>query len=145
MKYQKQRISDKGIGDCFPACMATLLELPIEVLPNDHSEAWYGVWEAFLAQFGLSISFESSGGAIWQIHPWIASVNSKNYKNTTHAIIMHEDSKVLFDPSPKKVYKIGEDLLQTDCVRGGYKITVSDFTKLHKLKEYRDKLQSFIE
>lgn len=140
MKPQKQRIVSNVIGDCFPACMATLLELPLEILPNDHSEAWFTIWQAFLGQFGLSIQSSHSQGAIWQSHPWIATVKSKNYKHGLHAIIMHNGGEVLFDPSTKKVYKKGQSLTGKDVVVAGYKIMVSDFTKLHKLKEYRDKV-----
>ncbi len=140
MKKIKQRIVSNIMGDCFAACMASLLELPIEVLPNDHSEAWFSVWEVFLKQFGLEITSDSAKGAIWAIHPWIASVKSQNFENDTHAIIMHNGGIVLFDPSTKKTYKKGMSMLSKDIVIGGYRIEVSDFSKLHKLKQYRDKL-----
>jgi len=140
MKEQKQRIVSDIIGDCFPACMASLLELPLEVLPNDHSDAWFRIWDVFLHQFGLAIGFDGKDGAIWQDHPWIATVKSKNYKSGTHAIVM-QGTKVLFDPSTKKTYRKGESLLNSDVVTGGYRITVSDFSQLHKLKAYQEKLQ----
>jgi len=131
------------MGDCFAACMASLLELPIEVMPNDHSEYWWFIWEKFLDQFGLELTSCSANGPIWSEYPWIASVKSKNYDNTTHAIIAHNGGEVLFDPSTKKTYKMGESLLgDKDVVRGGYIIRVSDFSKLHKLHEYRLKLES---
>ncbi len=142
MREQKQRIVSNVIGDCFPACMATLLDLPLEVLPNDHSEYWFFIWERFLEQFGLKIDYHSAKGAIWSQHPWIASVKSKNYENGSHAIIMHNGGDVLFDPSTKKVYRKGQHLLGKDVVTGGYTISVSDFSRLHKLKEYRDKVYS---
>lgn len=142
MKEQKQRVFGKGYGDCFAACMATLLELPIEVLPNDHSPAWFLVWGVFLRQFGLDISCERAEGSVWQPYPWIAGVKSKNLENDTHAIIMGRGGKVLFDPSRKKRYKKGESLLGKKIVTEGYTIAVSDFSKLHLLKEYRDKLGS---
>lgn len=121
--------------------MATLLELPLEVLPNDHSEAWFRIWDVFLDQFGLAIGFDGKDGAIWQEHPWIATVKSKNYPGVTHAIVM-QGTKVLFDPLTKRTYRKGEALLSSDVVTGGYRITVSDFTKLHKLKAYQEKLKA---
>lgn len=139
MKEQKQRVVDRGIGDCFAACMATLLELPLEVMPNDHSEDWFSIWLLFLSQFGLSIGWDGADGPIWQNHPWIASVKSKNYKGVTHAVIM-DSCNVAFDPSTKKTYKKGQSLLGEDIVTGGWRITVSDFSKLHKLEEYRKKI-----
>lgn len=136
---QKQRVVGIGIGDCFAACMASLLELPIEVIPNDHSENWWFVWREFLKQFGLSLGYRGAEGAIWASHPWIASVKSKNY-DCTHAIIMHDGGTVLFDPSTKKRYRKGESLLGKDIVVGGHVIDICDFSKIHKLEEYRQKL-----
>lgn len=140
MWFQKQRVTDNTMGDCFAACMASLLELPIEVVPNDHSPEHWLVWQQFLSQFGLEMSYDSSKGPIWASNPWIASVKSKNYDEITHAIIMHNGGEVLFDPSNKKRYRKGEYLGGEDIIVGGYIITVSDFSKLHKLQEYRDKL-----
>lgn len=143
MREQKQRVVSRGIGDCFAACMATLLELPIEVMPNDHSDYRPFIWAKFLEQFGITLEYQFADGPIWQDHPWIASVPSKNYgPGTTHAIILHNGGEVLFDPSTKKRYKKGESLLGKNIVIGGYIISVSNFSSLHKLKEYRDKITS---
>lgn len=139
MILQKQRVVSNKIGDCFPACIATLLELPLEVLPNDHSDSWWKVWDCFLAQFGLSLTYDSSEGPIWQDYPWIATVKSKNFESGSHAIVMMGHC-VFFDPSTKKTYKKGESLLGKNIVQGGYRINVADFTVLHKLEEYRNKI-----
>ena len=140
MWNQRQRVVDSGMGDCFAACMASLLELPIEVMPNDHSSTWWTTWYNFLAQFGLEINYSGAKGAIWASHPWIASVKSKNYKDGTHAIVMHNGGQVLFDPSTKKRHRKGTYLGGKGIVVGGYRITVSDFSKLHLLEKYRQKL-----
>jgi hypothetical protein len=140
MKEQKQRIVSDIIGDCFPACMATILGLPLEVLPNDHSNAWFDVWQTFLRQFGLTLQCGAADGAIWATTPWIATVSSKNYKDGLHAIIMHEGGRVLFDPSTKKVYKKGQLLVGKGIVKSGYSLVVRDADLLYRLKEYRDKL-----
>lgn len=39
MKPVNQTIVDKDIGDCLRACVASLLEIPIEVVPNFRQEA----------------------------------------------------------------------------------------------------------
>jgi hypothetical protein len=122
--------------------MASVLELPLEVMPNDHSDAWWSIWDRFLEQFGIEMTYGNPNGPIWSESPWIASVKSKNYKDTTHAIVMHEGGKVLFDPSTAKTYRTGQSLLGKDIVKGGYIFRISDFSKLHKLNEYRSKLAS---
>ena len=112
-------------------------------MPNDHSGEWFNIISIFLGQFGLDLTFHNSKGPIWADSPWIASVKSKNYDDgTTHAIIMHNGGRVLFDPSTKKIYKKGTSLLGGDIVIGGYIMHVSDFSLVHKLKEYRDRLSS---
>jgi len=139
MKKYNQKIVDNGIGDCFRACMATVLQLPIDVLPNDHSPAWHGIWAAFLGQFGLDLVYGGPKGAIWMGGFWIASVKSLNYKDTTHAIVM-DGIKVFHDPSTKKRYKTGTVMLGKSKVRGGYHLVVDDATLLHRLEDYRQKL-----
>lgn len=139
MKPVRQRTVNPQYGDCFPACLASLLELPIEVIPNDHSEYWMQIQRIYLSQFGLEITYHDRKGPIWSESPWIASVKSKNYPNGTHAIIM-QDSEVLFDPSTKNRFKKGTYLLGSDVVTGGYIIRVSDFSLIHKLDEYRKRL-----
>lgn len=139
MKKYNQKIVDNQIGDCFRACMATVLQLPPEVLPNDHSAAWHSIWAAFLRQFGLDLIFGSRKDAIWMDGYWIASVKSLNYKEVSHAIVM-EGSIVYHDPSTKKRYRTGRAMLGNDAVTGGYHLVVDDASLLHRLEEYRQKI-----
>lgn len=114
--------------------MASLLELPNdERLPDGYESLT--PWQEWLAQFGMKLSW--SHDAIWRESYWIASVKSKNYSDgTTHAIIM-KDTRVAFDPSTKKRYRKGQDMLQGDAVRGGYWIEVIDPSLLYKFQEYK--------
>lgn len=131
MKGVKQKIVNKKTGDCFRACVASILEMPNDnKLPNAHGGDWFGAWYEFFGKMGLAISFDRV--AIWREGYWIASVKSKNFKNTSHAIVMKGDA-VAFDPSTKKTHRKGTNLLGRGVVNGGYWIEVSDFTKL---KEY---------
>lgn len=139
MKKYNQKVFSNEIGDCFRACMATVLQLPPEVLPNDHTPYWHFIWEVFLRQFGISITSSNANGPIWQEGLWIASVKSKNFENGSHAIVMHETTRVFHDPSTHKRYKTGESLSGKGVVTGGYILGVEDATKLHKLEEYRKK------
>lgn len=141
MKKYNQRITDGVIGDCFRACMATILQLPPEVLPNDHSWTFDRTWVVFLAQFGLDLAHSNEKGPIWLEGYWIASVKSLNYKNVSHAIVMHETNKVFHDPSTKKRYKTSRTL-GTDRVTGGWRLVVTNATKLHFLEQYRERITS---
>lgn len=139
MKPQRQRIVSRGIGDCFAACMASILELPIEVLPNDHSPGWSLTWDAFLQQFGISMTSHAATGPIWHEGYWIAAVPSLNFDGVSHAIVM-QGHRVAFDPSTKKRYKKGTPML--DVVTSGTYFVVDDFTQIHRLHEYRECLRS---
>jgi len=141
MKRVKQRTANPQYGDCFGACIASLLELPIEVVPNDHSPSWFQIQKLFLGQFGLEMTFHNSQGPIWSDSPWIASVKSKNYPTGTHAIIM-QGQDVLWDPSTKSRFKKGTNLLGSNEVVGGYIVRVCDFSLLPKLAEYRAQLNA---
>lgn len=139
MKPVKQRTVHHAYGDCFPACLASLLELPIEVVPNDHSHTWLAIHRVFLGQFGLEITFHDASGPIWSSGPWIATVKSKNFEGGSHAILM-KGHEVLFDPTTKSGYRKGTNLLGQNVVTGGYIIRVTDFSLLHELDEYRERL-----
>lgn len=142
IKYN-QSIFDPEIGDCFRACMATLLQLPPQVLPNDHSSVWWFSWRVFLNQFGLELApYTPASGPIWRTSHWIASVQSLNFENGTHAIVMHEGGRVFHDPSTHKKYKAGLHLLGDGSVLSGTHLEVSDTLLLHKLDEYRQQVCS---
>lgn len=139
MKKYNQKVFSSKTGDCFRACMATVLQLPSDVLPNDHSPYWFFHWRKYLNQFGLEIHYDNAKGAIWQSNYWIASVKSLNFEKTTHAIVMN-GSKVFHDPSTHKKYRAGTFLLGDDCVVSGYSLTAGDCSKLHLLEEYRKEI-----
>lgn len=142
-KY-RQRISDPGIGDCFRACMATLLDLPPEVLPNDFSPSWHGNWQHYLRQFGLALS--PSGrpdGPIWLSEPWIATVQSLNYPGVLHAILVHQGNAVFHDPSTRKRYKTGSRL-GTDQVLSGQHLVVADASRLSLLAGYQQQVKDWL-
>lgn len=130
MKEEKQKISDKEKGDCFRACLASILEIK-----NDDSfvvidtKNWLQPYFNVLGKMGLRLNFDKD--AIWRNGYWIASVPSLNFKNTTHAIVMFGD-KVAFDPNIKKKYRKGMNILGKDIVKFGYWVEVSDFGKLKK-------------
>ncbi len=131
---QKQIVFGGGNGDCFRACIASILELPNDDrLPNAHGEGWFQTWQDWLGRFGLSIEFDAT--RIWRESFWIASVPSKNLEGVTHAIVM-QGSQVAFDPSTKKTYRTGRQMLGAK-VGGGWWFEVVDVRLLHKLHEYK--------
>lgn len=142
IKY-RQTITDPAIGDCFRACMATLLDLPPQVLPNDFSPSWPSNWQQYLKQFGLALSVSGRpDDAIWLSSPWIASVRSLNFEGALHAILMHQANVVLHDPSNRKRYRTGSRLSFSDgTVQSGQHLIVTDASRLQHLADYQQWLR----
>ena len=108
--------------------MATLLDVPNdERLPHITNPLWYSDWVKYLGNMGLRIGNDKE--AVWREGYWIASVPSKNFKNTFHSIVMKNNS-VYFDPSIHKRYRTGTLLLSKKIVKYGYWLEVSDITRL---------------
>lgn len=135
MKKNVQLIFNKWNGDCLRACITSILGIEnSENLPNIDSHDWFVKWLNILMPCGIFPVYETK--AFWRQGYWIASVKSKNFPDTTHAIVMN-GSKVWFDPSTKEKYSEGEDLLGSDAVSGGFFFEVIDFSKLENLKNLK--------
>ena len=132
MILYKQEICDKDNGDCLRACIATVLQIPIKSLPNFHTDRFFLDWMKLLGNFGIELGY---GKSCWIEGYWIASVPSKNFKGVKHCIVM-KGQLVFFDPSPKKKYKRGMNLLllsHSFFVEGGYTFIISDIEKMSNL------------
>ena len=137
MRKNKQILVDEGNGDCMRACLTGMLDLPNDpkLVPLSGAKDWWKTCQPFLKRFGMKLAYEQK--ACWREGYWMASVKSKNYgKGITHAIVM-KGSKVIYDPSTKKRYKTGDDMLGEGVVVGGFFLEVTDASKLHKLAQFQ--------
>ena len=135
MIKNKQLVCDKEKGDCFRACLTSILELPNDSkLPNCDQTDWLSRWHTFLYDFGLTLNYEQK--SCWRLGYWIANVKSKNFADTTHAIVMN-GTDVAHDPSTKECYLEAESLLGQDVVLGGWSLEAIDPSKLYQLEEYK--------
>lgn len=100
-------------GDCFRACIASILELGHEDLPNPHdADHWFDAWQEALAPYGLRlIEWEvSAEPELWFEGYWIASVPSLNLGTNDdgspvlHCVVMR-GSEFVHDPSMGKRYE----------------------------------------
>jgi len=129
----KQNIFNKDIGDCFRACMASILEIPnSNNIPNIDQKKWLNNWMNWLEVRGMRLGMDHE--AIWKDGYWIATVPSLNLRDTTHAIVMF-GGKVAFDPSTHKKYRKGTNLFCKNIVSFGHWIEISDMTKLKNYLE----------
>ncbi len=107
MKPVKQTKFGPKEGDCFPACLASILEIDIDPIPDFMNEEWPGNFEKWLrVKYGLY--------PIWVFHPvqlrpfgyYILSGKSPR-GDFQHSIVMY-DGGFSFDPHPE-----GGDSLET--------------------------------
>ena len=100
--------ADEG-GNCFAACLASILELPVRVVPNaaaewikgdsdEHLNAGWALIRSWLYGLGLDVQcFDES----WRPSGyWIAIVDSPRFPGKTHAVVFEGESFV-WDPHPE--------------------------------------------
>jgi hypothetical protein len=58
--YQSMTVANDGTGNCFNACVASILEMPLrevcQVLPSFEGDYW-GEWRKWLAPLGMTIEY----------------------------------------------------------------------------------------
>lgn len=90
-----------SVGDCFRACIASVLELPIEAVPHFAllGSRWQRVLDGYLA--GLSREIEWAPGLppedLWAI----VTVTSPRSQDIKHSVIWH-GGKMVHDPHPSR-------------------------------------------
>jgi hypothetical protein len=100
-------------GNCFAACLATLLEVSIGIVPNFLGDDWFDQYVAWLAPYNLGLfSFRVAQAYHW---PWymdyagyaILGGASPRLPGSFHAVIVRK-GEIIFDPHPKRHMGIGE-------------------------------------
>lgn len=92
-------------GDCFAACLASILELPIDGFPNflasDYDGHWYNRWQAWLYErYRCELIYWSTRDEMpdpstlcW----WVAGVM---VGTTSHSVLFYKD-EFRWDPAPE--------------------------------------------
>lgn len=103
--------TDEG-GDCFAACLASIMELPIEGFPNfldsrPHGEAgWWHRWQLWLYEhYRSELLFWENRDTMpdpEQLAWWIASVT---VGETPHSVVFYRD-EFRWDPAPLMAKRI---------------------------------------
>jgi hypothetical protein len=105
----EQTIPSLPNGDCLRACIASILEVGIDDLPNPISDRWATEWGEHLQARGLSwveVSLINCGESWWHLSDeqyWIASVPSLNFPGKFHSVVMR-GGELAHDPSLGKKY-----------------------------------------
>lgn len=94
-------------GDCFRACVASILNEPIESLPNPHDD-WDAGWFKAMRKRGLQM-VEANIEHWYPDGYWIAGLPSLNLPGCMHAVVMR-GGELIHDPSLGKKYTDDEAL-----------------------------------
>src|SRR6266581_6866987 len=106
---------EKGVvGNCFAACLASLLEIPLDDVPHffgASTDSWRKDLNLWLARRGLSfidVWCPNPTNFQWyvteqlsQVGYYVLSGPSPRYKSVEHAVIA-KGGKIVFDPHPSK-------------------------------------------
>lgn len=109
--YQTKTVHVDGYGDCFNACLASILELPIEEIPEIYPITkgdWHNQWRLWLADQGLKIDyllvdedevpdgFSIASVDTSRVYP---DTHRKAGENISHAVVCLK-GEVIHDPFP---------------------------------------------
>jgi len=102
-----QTIVDRGKGDCHRAAVATMMQLPLEDVPDTHiwGKGWgieqYNHWH----ERGWDFYYEPPERAHKSESPsgWVvATVPSRMYEGVTHSVVLDKDTlELVHDPNPQ--------------------------------------------
>lgn len=100
-------------GNCLEACIASILEIPLETIPHFRGCSWVNQYNEWIAQFGLSIRNISLGGEpddtqrpVQMPGFTILSTESLRHEGKLHAVVCY-DGVVVYDPHPQREEGVG--------------------------------------
>lgn len=107
-------------GNCVQACVASILELPIDAVPNfvgEKSDEWYFEALKWLRPANLQLqSWLNPEWPQWMAGGWYGIAGVKSFHGDWTHVVVARDGVIVHDPNPKN----------TDRPQGDY--TVLDWT-----------------
>lgn len=111
-------------GNCYPAVIASLLELPIQDVPNIEvlyemqTISWKEVLDGFLAHFGYKIvengylkHFSTMSDIQEEYKDRYYMVTGPSVRGVNH-IVIYQNGKMVFDPHPTREGIVREDYFE---------------------------------
>lgn len=99
MKPVDQSIFKAPGGDCMAACVASILELPLEAVPNPQSDEWYKEWDAFLLPLNLRLIYFRPQEEGWAPPGYSILAGKSPRGDWDHAVVCY-DGRIVHDPYP---------------------------------------------
>lgn len=113
MKPVDQTLFGDGKGNCFAACVASVLEVPLERLPNfcvEYCDPWFARFESWCTAHGVALLSFNFVGAQENVQPFLAwakvvplacIVGGDNHDGVKHAVVYHR-GELVHDPNPNR-------------------------------------------
>lgn len=115
MKPVDQTITTHPEGNCFPACLASILEIPLEEVPHAKGEGWQYYYNQWLRPRGLALITVGLPADIQTMSPelrryhmpgyTILAVQSPRY-DCLHSVVCL-DGEIVHDPHPLRAMGVG--------------------------------------
>jgi len=109
-------------GNCFAACLASLLEISIEEIPDffNKKEYWTKTCNDFLKTKGfcfVDINFDSSEMSYWILRSGYSIVTGSSPRhNCLHAVVAYQ-GEIVHDPHPDKTGIVEAKMIGYICLR----------------------------
>ncbi len=90
--------------DCFAACVASILELPLNEVPNYSQEGeWWVEWSKWLSPRGLYfLKFSDKGGKGEEYLQGFHIITGKSYSGDWNHSVVGYGGVIVHDPNPKQ-------------------------------------------
>lgn len=133
MREVTQTNGEKGRGDCFPACIASILEQPLDRFPIEKCPEWNSYhWGRWLSTRGITLFGPPRHPSAYFQGEWIAVIPSIVNEGGWHAVVMRND-KLAWDPSHKRK----NESVDLTKVQIGWLLVLSDMWLFKRSELYR--------
>lgn len=94
-------------GNCFAACMASVLELSLDAVPNFESVKWFHEWNEWLRPRNLSLmTFSIRPHDEWK-PDGVALLGAKSLRGDWLHSVVILDGEIVWDPHPERALGVG--------------------------------------
>lgn len=91
-------VPDEVGGDCFRACLASILEVPLDEVPRPSGDDWVERYDDWLAPRGLALAWATEPFTTRRIGPMIGVVEMADVPGALHALVL-DGGRVVHDPA----------------------------------------------
>lgn len=105
MNPVQQTLTEPPEGNCFASCVATILELPLDQVPNFHGSNWWEQWQRWLAERNM-VFISCDDLSFYPLGYSILGADSPRGLYL-HAVVMW-NARIVWDPSPDRHQGVGE-------------------------------------